>query len=126
MTPQEIEAVRVSPNIRKWLEMMRDSLAEAELYGFADECRRRLAMLEKETTEERSDSPRASGALMQITPAERIKIDQLVFRLGLKKVPSDTNIMAWVLPVLEATVERFEQSERRIRELEVLIKENAR
>jgi replicative superfamily II helicase len=57
MTPQEIEAVRVSPNIRKWLEMMRDSLAEAELYGFADECRRRLAMLEKETTEERSDSP---------------------------------------------------------------------
>jgi hypothetical protein len=60
MTPQEIEAVRVSPNIRKWLEMMRDSLAEAELYGFADECRRRLAMLEKETTEERSDSPRSA------------------------------------------------------------------
>jgi hypothetical protein len=63
---------------------------------------------------------------MQITPAERIKIDQLVFRLGLKKIPSDTNIMAWVLPVLEATVERFEGLERRIRELEVLMKENAR
>lgn len=61
-----------------------------------------------------------------ITPAERLEINQLVFRLGLKAVPSDTNVMAWVLPVLKAVVNRFEAQERRIVELEVLMKEMAK
>ena len=56
---------------------------------------------------------------MQISPSDRIKIDALLFRLGLNKVPADTNIMAFLLPVLEGIVMRFEGQERRIRELEL-------
>jgi hypothetical protein len=63
--------------------------------------------------------------MMEINPAERIKINQLIFRLGLEKVPSDTNIMAWVLPVLECVVKRFEDQERRIAELAVALKVQA-
>lgn len=56
---------------------------------------------------------------MEISPSDRIKIDALLFRLGLSKVPADTNIMAFLLPVLEGIVMRFEGQERRIRELEL-------
>jgi hypothetical protein len=56
---------------------------------------------------------------MQITPAERIKIEHLMSRLELKRVPSDTNVMAWVLPMLEAVVDRYMLLEKRILELEI-------
>jgi hypothetical protein len=56
---------------------------------------------------------------MQITPAERIKIEHLMSRLDLKPVQPDTNVMAWVLPMLEGIVDRYMQMEKRIRELEI-------
>jgi hypothetical protein len=46
--------------------------------------------------------------MMDISPLERSKINALVSRLGLQQIPSDTNIMAWVLPVLERIVRKFD------------------
>jgi hypothetical protein len=65
----------------------------------------------------------AAGGDVEISPAERVKINALIFRLGLKEVPSDTNVMAWVLPSLEAAVRRFEGQDARLLGLEKRLKE---
>jgi hypothetical protein len=56
--------------------------------------------------------------MMEISPQERTKINALVSRLGMQQITADTNIMAWVLPVLEKLAERIQMQERRIREIE--------
>ena len=53
-----------------------------------------------------------------ISPLERTKINALMSRLGMQQIPPDTNVMAWVLPVLEKLAERIQMQEHRLREIE--------